>query len=351
MQLLLNNQELPVHGGALQALSPSQVSLSLNLSLNTPLPVTIDPILLFLYNKDTSNFSPFINITLPEQHVNGNTNAILTNQTVTITNETELVGWFNDVLDQPQVKLSIRGDPTVHLGALESKPHLEKTINLPALNKLDGLAIQDLQLVLPGDKNGNNLKGTLNLPNWGVLTLGLGNLTLNLLLGDVRIGLITLYDVVLPPGNNTRSFSGEVYLKSILPNIGAILASQADALSQGNIQLYVSGNSTTVNGEHIKFIEAVLNKARLPIPLSVIKLVSDVAGSLLGGGHASLMDIVSEVFGNSTLLQDIVGHWNTTNVLKNETQNSVVRFKRAGLRSSMAWSMLKLGIKMKMGKP
>lgn len=340
-----------MHGGSFQALSPTQVSLSLNISLDTPLPVTIDPILLYLYNKDTPTFSPFTNITLPEQHVNGNTDAILTNQTVIVTNETELIGWFNNVLDQPQVDLSVRGDPTVHLGALKSRPHLDKTISLPGLNKLDGLAIQDLQLVLPADKNGNNLKGTLNMPNWGVLTLGLGNLTLNLLLGDIKIGLITIYDLVLPPGNNTRLFSGEVYLKSILPNIGAILASQADALSNGNIQLYVTGNSTIVNGEHIKYIEAVLNKTRLPIPLSVIKLVSDVAGSLLGGGHASLVDIVNEIFGNSTLLENIVGHWNTTNIINNKTESATTtKMKRAGLRGSMAWNMLKLGMKMKLAK-
>lgn len=343
---------MPVNGGAFMALSPTQLMVSLNTSLSTPLPATLDPTTLFLYNPNTTDFSPFLNITLPGQSINGETEILLTNQTATITNETELVSWFKNVFQNEEVTLSTRGDTNVHLGALESSVHLDKSVSVKALNHLQGFGITDLQLVLPPDANGNNIKGTLNLPNWGSLTLGLGNITLNLLSGSVRLGLITVYDVILPPGNNTLSFDGQVFLNTIGQNFGAILASQAGALASGNLALDATGNATMINGEHVTFIESVLNNVVVSSEISVVTLLGDVLGGFLGGnGASSLIDIFEGILGNTTFLEDITGHWNSSSIA-NATAGAAVatRSKRAAPRAAMAWSMLKLGMKVAAAK-
>ncbi|KAH8666475.1 hypothetical protein BX600DRAFT_511405 [Xylariales sp. PMI_506] len=355
VQDIVNDQAMPVNGGSFLALSPTELSVSLDTSLNTPLGATIEPLTLFLYNKNTTDFSPFLNLTLPEQYVKGQTNVTVTNQTVTISNETELVSWFNDVFVQAETQLSFKGDTTVKLGSLSAGVTVDKTIEVQSLNNLAGFGITNLQLMIPADSNGNNVKGTVNLPNWGVLTLGLGDITLNLLSGNLNIGYVTIQDVVLPPGNNSMAFAGQLYLNTIIDNIGNILTTQASALSDGNIVLGSIGNSTIINGEHITFVEAILNNHRLTSSMSVISLVSDVASGFLGG-NTSITQLFGDIFGNSTLIQEIASHWNTTalegdlaGLTGNDTLATAKKMmKRAGPRGTMAWNMMKLG--MKMGK-
>ncbi|ODA83462.1 hypothetical protein RJ55_01976 [Drechmeria coniospora] len=348
VQCVLSGQGLPIHGGTFQALSASQLILSLNTSLNSPIAATIDSVPLYLYNRNTSVYSPFLNLGLPEQHVKGTTPATISNQTVTIINETELVRWFGQVFDEATVELSVRGNPTVRLGALSSSPSLDRTISLPALSSLGGIAIQNLEIVLPPDAEGNNVRGSIVIPNTAVLTIGLGNVTLNLISGDINLGYVNLYDLVLPPGNSTRFFAGQVYLKSILSNLGALLQTQSVPLAQGNIQLNATGNATVVNGEHIKFIEAVLNNRKLPLTIPVLSLLSSLVGGFIGGkGKPSIFDSFAEMVGNATFLEHVADHWDKSAVAG---QDMTEQFKRISPRARLASNMLKLGMRMRMGK-
>lgn len=288
VQKLVDNQSLPVNGGSFLALSPTQMTVSLDTALNTPLAADLDPLTLSLYNSETPEFSPFLELNLPASHINGYTEVVVVNQTCTILNQTELAFWFNNVFDQANTGLSVRGDTTVHLGALHSNAHIDKTVNVASLNHLNGFGIEELSLVYPPLADGTNVKGNLNLPNWGSLTLGFGNVSLNLFSGDIRLGLITIFDVVVPPGNNTRSFSGELFLHDLVANFGKILDAQADALNDGNIQIDAVGNATMVNGQHIPFVESILNNKRLtsckywePSILSVSSVISEMLSHTL----------------------------------------------------------------------
>lgn len=351
VQRILDNQPMNVTGGAFVALTPEKLNISITTSLDTPLPADIDPVTLFMYNKDTPTFSPFVNITLPPLHVDGETAIVLTDQTVTVTNETELISWFSNVFDQEKVTLSTRGDAAIHLGALHSNGHIEKTVEVNSLNKLKGFGIEHMQLMLPAKENGTNIQGTLNLPNWGALTLGIGNLSLNLMSGDLRIGLITIYDVYIPPGNNSRYFNGELYLDVLMQNIGTVLQSQSDALNEGNIQIDAIGNSTVVNGQNIRFIEAILNNRRVSSTIPVVKLAGDLIASFTNGSQVNLPELLDDVFGNSTLIEEVLSHWNTTNHGNSTAQ---VRRSLPAIRRSIfgpsAWSLFKLGMNLRMGK-
>ncbi|KAK6838121.1 hypothetical protein PG987_006402 [Apiospora arundinis] len=360
VQRIVNDQSLPIKGGAFLCLSPSQMMISLETSLKTPLAAQIDPLTMFLYNRATPEFSPFVNLTLPPQRLDGETPIIVTNRTVTITNQTELITWFNEVWDKPQTELSVRGDSTVHLGALHSKVHLEKTVEVNSLNQLNGFGIEELSLVLPPLEDGRNVRGTLNLPNWGSLTLGLGNVSLNLMAGDMRIGLITIYDVLIPPGNNTREFDGHLYLDQLMSNLGAVLSAQGEALNQGMIQIDATGNATVVNGQHIPFVEAILNKKRVTSKIGVFTLLGDVINSLTRGNGAngtsggSLVDLVGDTFGNSTLLSQALHHWNNATSGQKAPGGGVIRENRSATpwwtRGPSSLHLLRLGMKMRMGK-
>lgn len=350
VQAIVKGQDLPIQGGRLDCLTGTEVSLALNTSLNTPLPARVSDLTLYLYNKDTKPYSPFANLTVSGQKLKGDTKIVVKPQTVTITNESEIVGWFDKVFDEDKVDLSVRGAPTIYLGELKSDTHLDKTVKLPGLRKFSGFGIKDLKVMLPPDKNGNNIKGTINIPNWGVLALNFGNITFNLFSGDLKIGQITAYDVLLNVGNNTRNFDGQLYLDSLIKNLGPVLASQTDALNRGQIELNVTGNSTVVNGQHITYIEKVLNNRRLTTSMSVIQLLSDVLNGVMGGGSASIIDVFGDIFGNNTFIQHIVDHWNTTKITGNSTNNGSILKKRNDPKEALMWNMLKVGLKMKLNQ-
>ncbi|KAJ3548118.1 hypothetical protein NM208_g1152 [Fusarium decemcellulare] len=304
IQSILNGQKLPINGGALQALSPTHVNMSLQTSLDTPLGVKLDPVDLYLYNKDTETYSPFFKLHLPEQHIKHKTDIIVSNQTLLVVNETELLIWFNKFFDEPEVKLSLKGEPKIHLGTLKYERSLDKTIEVPSLNYLNGFGLRDMDFMLKSTDTKYNMKGNLNIPNSGVLTLGLGNLTFNLMSGETRLGLVNLYDVQLRPGNNSVPFDGNFFFDELVPNLSEVLDSQKGPLSKGYIELTATGNSTVVNGEHIKYIEGVLNKKHIKFTVPVITLLGDVVGGLLGADQGSLLDIFGGAIGNSTLLRN-----------------------------------------------
>jgi hypothetical protein len=349
VQDIVNNQSLPVNGGSFIALSPNTLNVSIESGLNTPLPATLDPLTLFLYNKDTPEFSPFLNVTIPQMAVSHQTAINVVNQSVTITNETELVTWFNKVFDQTETDLSARGDTTVHLGALHSKVHLDKTMTIPTLNDLTGFGIINLQLVLPPEPDGTNIRGTLNLPNWSKLTIGLGNVTLDILSGDFPLGFATVWDVVLPPGNTTFDFFGTLYLNDILSNLGTILTTQAPYLQTGNIGLTATGNSTIINGEHIGFVEQILNNKQITSEMPILGLVTQVLGGLLGSNNTGgLVTVVEDMINNATFVEEVIGKLNGSGIAQTLNGNGSTTKGKLRRALPVPLALLRAGARMNM---
>ncbi|KAI0174958.1 hypothetical protein BJ166DRAFT_606895 [Pestalotiopsis sp. NC0098] len=341
---IVSDQTLPVYSGTFVAMTPEKLMVSLETMLDTPIPAVIDETTLFLYNSATQegdDFTPFLNISIPSTHISKDTSIFINNQTATVTNETELEYWFNRVFDDPQVDLSVRGDTTIHLSSLHYGAHIDKTVEFNSLDYLRGLSITDMSLNFPALDNGTNMQGTLNIPNWGVLALHLGDVSFNLLAGDLRIGLITIFDLVMEPGNNTLPFYGELFLSEIVQNVGKFLDAEADSLNDGQIQIDAVGNQTVIDGLHIPYVERILNAKRLHLYTSVIDFASAFINGVSGGGNASIISVVSEVVGNNTLIEQALEHWNTT---ERAASSSEARARSFNPKRNMA--LLKLGMKM-----
>ncbi|EFY96700.1 DUF3712 domain protein [Metarhizium robertsii] len=349
VQAIVKGQNLPITSGRLDVVSGTQMKLAINTSLNTPLPARITDLTLFLYNRDTRPYSPFANLSVDGQKLKGNTQIVIKEQIVTISNQSELLAWLGPVFDQDKVDLSVRGSPTIYLGTLKTDTRLDTTVQIPGLKQLAGLGIKDLKVMLPPE-NGRNIKGTINVPNYGVLALNFGNVTFNILSGDVTIGQITLYDVLLNEGNNTLNFDGQLYLDTLIKNIGPVLASQSEALGRGQVDLNVTGNQTVMNGVHITFIEKLLASRTLTTSISVVTLLSDVLSGLMGGGGGNIIDALGDTFNNNTFIQNIVDHWNTTKAPGKSAGLGSLLGKRNDPKEALMWNMLKMGLKMKLNQ-
>ncbi|KAK3361826.1 hypothetical protein B0T24DRAFT_538447, partial [Lasiosphaeria ovina] len=219
-------------------------------------------------------------------------------QRANVSNKTQITAWFNEYFDQETTQLHLKANSlNVHLGKLEYDVVLDKTIQVQGLNYLKGFGVQDMQFTIPPDDQSRNMKGHLIIPNAGVLTLGLGNLTFNLTAGAVNLGLVHIYNLDLKLGNNTPPFEGEFYFDQRVPSLPAILDSQKNILSNGQIELNATANATVNGGQHINYLEGVLNKKSITFHVPVMNLLADVfAGVLASGGDGSqgpLPDVLS----------------------------------------------------------
>lgn len=344
MQKLLNDQDLPILGGAVLALSPTHIGMSMLTSLNTPLPAKLHATELLLYNQNSSAEYAFSKLQLPEMRIDGKTDVSVVNQTLLITNDTELTAWLEDFFVKETVTMSMKGKPHVSLGALEYSADLDKTMEFAGLNYMKGFGIIDQELMLNSNESESNMKGHLNIPNPGPFTLGFGDLTFNVLAGNIRLGIITVYNVVVQPGNNTLDFEGSLFFDQIIPNLSAILDSQKQALAEGSLEVFASGNKTVVDGTRIPYVENVFATKRVPMKLSVISLLSSLMSSLLNADQNSLLDIVGEAVGNRTLFENVLDHWDNARQKDSEAKKrSLVKTMKGG-RSWML-SLMKLGLK------
>ncbi|AEO71232.1 uncharacterized protein THITE_75172 [Thermothielavioides terrestris NRRL 8126] len=360
---VVKSQELPVISGALNFTAPTHLNMSMDTSLDTPLGVKIDPLALSLYqppadpdHDDSDAKGPFLTLQMPEQHVHHLTNVSIPEQTVQVLNQTQITAWFNQFFDNETVDLRLKADQlSAHLGALHYDVSLDKTVKVPGLNYLAGFGVQDMQFTIPPDPaTGYNLRGHLLIPNAGVITLGLGNVSFNILAGDVNLGLVHLYDLDLRPGNNTPYFEGEFYFDQLVPNLAAVLASQQAALADGVVELHSRGNATVNYGRHIPYIEGVLNIKRIPMRIPLTSLLLDVVEGVLAGGmngtqHLPLLDTLGEVLGNKTLFEQMLSHWDAAGGGGNGTAaGGAAGGKRSVMRAvgrSMRMNLFKLGLR------
>ncbi|KAM7186625.1 Protein of unknown function (DUF3712) domain containing protein [Naviculisporaceae sp. PSN 640] len=321
---VVDNQALPIISGATVFTGSDSMSIALNTALDTPVGVVIDPVDLALHapqpEGSDDNELPFLTVHMPKQYVDGKTDVEIPAQTATIQDDTQLVAWFNDFFDSETTQLRVRTDNLVaNVGRLSYTVSMDRTIRVQGLNSLQGFSLPSMNLILPAEANGTNVAGTLIIPNAGVLTLSMGNVTFNLWAGNLDIGTVTAYDLTLKPGNNTAPFQGQLDTDLLIKNLDAILDSQSEAVSNGYIELNATGNSTFYNGNRITYIENVLNTKKLLVQFPVSTLVSELeAGELVtssdsssdsgsGGSDSSdsssLLNDLGNALSNLTLLQ------------------------------------------------
>ncbi|KAH6617644.1 hypothetical protein F5144DRAFT_397861 [Chaetomium tenue] len=355
---IVDDQELPVKGGFLNFTEPTRLRIGLDTLLDTPLGVTIDPVpLSFLQppvNGADDNETPFLTLQMPEQHVNHETDVKIPSQVVDILDHTQLVAWFNEFFDKETVDLRLKADGlSAHLGALDYQVSLDKTIKVPGLNYLKGFGVLDMQFTIPPGPSGHNMKGHLNIPNAGVMTLGMGNVTFNVMAGDINLGLVHIYNLDLKPGNNTPPFEGDFYFDELVPNLAAIMETQHESLANGMIAFNTSGNSTFHNGRRIKYVEGVLNRKHIPFTIPVTTLLLDVLSGVLAGGTDGssglpLLDTLGDTLGNKTLFDQMLGHFDTQSIGSGSEVTDTARLKRTAaqrLGRSMQMNLFRLGLR------
>lgn len=165
-----------------------------------------------------------------------------------------------------EVSLNIYGRPELKQGGLpKTTVTYNKTVVMKGLNQLKGFTVDKFFIMYP-PVNGYGMNGTVTIPNPSVITIPLGNVTLNLELAGKSVGTTYLTDLTLKPGNNTVPMIGKVDQAAII----TLLASKSNPYKDGIMPFDITGNATsTYNGKDLPYFTKALTANKLSIKLDV----------------------------------------------------------------------------------
>ncbi|KAK7543508.1 hypothetical protein IWX49DRAFT_499468 [Phyllosticta citricarpa] len=206
-QAELNKAKTNVTSEELTNPRPDSFHIALNSTVNSPSPYK--PILksfnasLHLQNNDSdSNTKPFAYVTIPEMKVNTGINIMYLEQDVSIADMEEFVAYSQKVLGSEEFQMVIKGKPGLKLGGLPTYTlNFKQVVTQKGLNKLAGFAISNITLPT-NETDGANLLGIVTMRNPTLLSLTLGNVTMDLSVNGEKIGTSLIPNVALQPERN-----------------------------------------------------------------------------------------------------------------------------------------------------
>jgi hypothetical protein len=113
------------------------------------------------------------------------------------------------------------------------------------------------------------MNGTVSMPNPSVLTVDLGNVTLDLSVQGTPIGQSLLPNLVLKPGNNVVPMHSTV-------NQSLVIGMITSSFKNGILPLDIVGNSSVSNGQHLEYYEAAIQSNTLHVDLDVGSALAEI---------------------------------------------------------------------------
>lgn len=200
----------------------------------------------------------FATLDVPARHLRGRTAVEIPEQVVRVLDAPALQRFLARAFDAERAVVGVRGSSVVRLGAgLAYATHIDQPVAFEGLRRLAGLRVEALEPIVPAEADGTSLRGSLWVSNHSPLTVGMGNVTYDVLAGGVRVGETTVENLRMVPGNQTIEYKGKLDSDVLVANIRDVLGSLNE---EGNLEFVVTGNQSMVNNERIGYLDEVLSK-------------------------------------------------------------------------------------------
>ncbi|WEW58791.1 hypothetical protein PRK78_004259 [Emydomyces testavorans] len=224
---------------------------------------TLDP-----FNADVSlrgSSEPFLKLNVPAvKAVDGAASEI--DQDVTIPQGDAFTQYSLAVMKQETVEMIIYGKTKLKEGSLpKTTVTYNKTASMKGLNGLKGFNVTTFKLVSPAESDGTNMRGNVFIPNPSVMSLTMGNLTLNLSVDGKSIGQSHMNDVVIRPGDNNIEMTSKIDQTQVI----GFLSGQNAPYKNGILPVEIVGDSATYNGKELPYYSKALQSNKLHIDLNV----------------------------------------------------------------------------------
>jgi hypothetical protein len=175
-QQKIDDAHLSLDGINVSNTQTQNLTLAINSTITSDgsIHATIDGFQGVMYLEDLEGHTPFANINFPQT-----TSDAL--QTVNITqplpiNDVHALTVFNTwLLVNETLNVTVSGDTNVHVSGIDRAygVHFQKTVNMPGLNKLDGIIVNETTISGQNDTLGNNFHGVAYIPNYSLVAFEL----------------------------------------------------------------------------------------------------------------------------------------------------------------------------------
>ncbi|QKX56957.1 uncharacterized protein TRUGW13939_04065 [Talaromyces rugulosus] len=297
-QDLLNSGSIVIDGASILQPTSKTVMLKVESHVYVPGPFTVhtEPLHLNMFVPQVGSEYPMSVLELPENKIHKNT-SMDTNGTILtpFVNYTSWQNFVHNTIFLDAGGLGLKGTVPTRLGKIKKFDlDLDKNVPSKGLNGFKGFTIDSARLQLPAEADGSNLFANATLPNQSVLTLEIGNTTVDILSGDLVIGTGFIDSLFLKPGNNSFSIRGTANLTTLLHNIGPIMAYQGQYIKNGYLQLTTRVTNIKYNGTTVPYYTEEMGKLPLVAETPLLGLLLNTVKGLLSGSAV-----------NKTLVQEV----------------------------------------------
>jgi hypothetical protein len=143
------------------------------------------------------------------------------------------------------------------------------------------MEVSNIKITLLPGPDGNNMEGTIMIPNPSVMTLTIGTMVQDIYLNGTMIGNATIPDVVLKPGQNTFQ------MKSAADQISVITYLQADKSKSGILPVEARARTVTYKGKRLEYFEYAMMETPVKLNLNLKAALTAIGLDLFGEGTAS----------------------------------------------------------------
>jgi len=251
--------------------TPDSVTLTMNAILYSPsiFTPTLDPFnaTLWLVTNGSVSTVPMNQLLMPQIHaLHPKSIASVSLQTVAIENLDQITDYAIQVMTGESVSTALTGRTKLHEGHLPaSEINFNTTVTYEALNGLAGFNVTQSKVNLTAPVGEPNLSGLAYIPNKSAFTIAMGNVTLSLTSGTADIGIATIQDLTIKPGDNYLPMTAVVNQTEILNHMD----------TEGFLDMTITGQTSVYNGQHITYYEKALSSSVLHLKMNIKQILAD----------------------------------------------------------------------------
>jgi hypothetical protein len=212
-------------------------------------------------------------ILLPEIHATKpKSEAVIEGQKLMIDSLDQLTEFSTQVLKNEEVETVLKGKTKLHLGALpDVDVNYNEVVRFKGLNGLKGFNVTEVLVNLSAPAGTPNLAGFAIIPNPSIMTVAMGNVTL-ILSTEAQgvVGNSTINDMTIRPGENKFPMNAIVDQPKLLRS-----------LTDGRVDLKITGKDAVYNGEHLVYYEKALASNELILNMNVQQILADSAAAIV----------------------------------------------------------------------
>lgn len=323
-QDLLNSGKIVIDSASILQPTNTSVIMSIKSHIYVPGPFTVhtDEEHLQMYVPQVGSDYPMAVLNLPAATVHKNTSIGEDGQYTVFENYTSWQNFVHNTIFLNAGGLGLKGKIGTRLGKIKKFTlNLDKTVPSNALNQFNGFTIDSASLILPAESDGTNLVANATLPNQSVLTLEIGNTTVDIKAGNLTIGKGVIENLYLKPGNNSVQIRGTANLTTILDNLGSLIAQQKQYLKNGYLSLTTQVTDISYNGSTVAYYTEEMGKLPLTAQTPLLGLLLNTLSGFLHSGAANTTNLTSILsnYTNNRVTRD-----HTDDILNNATKLEVI---------------------------